>query len=271
MSLNPGKELKLIYYAGLSLEKADLSDLVALTREELKTREQESVTKEEEVYGEIENLISEWERQASETIRLRKTLEYLGVPAVRHTSNQWVKGDYDWYEMSNMVYKMTCRVSESTNWRSPQRPRPIYWELTWSLVFNTPQNPDYSGHGRQIAGQRQKRFDDKAALEKYLRGRIKAYAHLFTELSPPIPKEHCRRFCVNGLLLPGYAVDSPEVIAPDESAVEELLGFLNDGDLPGDSQETQIAQQPETSPEEIWSRHRKQRQETVQNKQAPTR
>ena len=33
MSLNPGKELKLICYAGLSLERADLSDLAALTCE----------------------------------------------------------------------------------------------------------------------------------------------------------------------------------------------------------------------------------------------
>lgn len=173
--------------------------------------------------------------------------------------------------MSNMVYKMTCRASETTNWRSSKRPRPICWELTWLLVFNTPQNPDYSGHGRQIAGQSQKRFDDKASMEKYLRGRIKAYAHLFTEISPPIPKEHSRRFCVNGLLLPGYTIDSPEALAPDEGAVEELLGYLSDGDLPGGSQDAQMVQRQETPPEEIWSRHRGKRQEIVQKKQAPTR
>ena len=43
MSLNPGKELKLICYAGLSLERADLSDLAALTCEELKIRDRKSV------------------------------------------------------------------------------------------------------------------------------------------------------------------------------------------------------------------------------------
>lgn len=271
MSLEPGKELKISYYMGVGLERLNLSGLVTLTPEELRTMEQSSVIKEKEIYGRIEGLISEWKKQAGETIRLRKAQEYLRVPAVRHTSNQWVKGDYDWYEMSNMVYKMTCRVSESTNWRSPQRPRPIYWELTWSLVFNTPQNPDYSGRGRQIAGQSQKRFDDKAALEKYLRGRIKAYAHLFIEISPPIPKEHLRRFCVNGLLLPGYTVDSPEALAPNESAVEELLGFLNDSDLPVDGPEEQPVQPESVPPEEIWSRHRRQRQETVQKKQASIR
>ena len=81
MSLNPGKELKLIYYAGLSLERADLSDLAALTCEELKTREQESVTKEEEVYGRIENLISEWERQDHPAEKDTGVFKSSGCPA----------------------------------------------------------------------------------------------------------------------------------------------------------------------------------------------
>lgn len=271
MSFSPGKELKLTCYAGVTLEKMNLSNLVALTCEELAEKERDSVAKEEGLYSEIESLINDWAKQAGETIRLRKALEYLRVPTASHTSNQWVKGMYDWYEMSNMVYKMTFRASEITNWRSSERPRPICWELTWSLVFNTPKNPDYSGHGRQIAGQSQKRFDDKASMEKYLRGRIKAHAHLFTEISPPIPKEHRQRFCVNGVLLPGYTVDGPEALAPDESTVEELLGFLSDGDLPGESQDAQTVQRQETPPEEIWSRHRGKRQETVQKKQAPAR
>ena len=33
-------------------------------------------------------------------------------------------------------------------------------------------------------------FKDKAEAEKYIQGRIKAYSHLFTEISPPIPKEY---------------------------------------------------------------------------------
>ena len=33
-------------------------------------------------------------------------------------------------------------------------------------------------------------FTDKAAMEKYLNGRIKAYDRLFTEISPPIPQEY---------------------------------------------------------------------------------
>ena len=46
-------------------------------------------------------------------------------------------------------------------------------------------------------------------MEKYLQGRINAYIHLFKEISPPIPAEHEKRFCVNGVLLPGYTVEAP--------------------------------------------------------------
>jgi hypothetical protein len=35
---------------------------------------------------------------------------------------------------------------------------------------------------------------------------IKAYSHLFTEISPPVPKEYADCFSVNGKLLPGYTL-----------------------------------------------------------------
>ena len=52
---------------------------------------------------------------------------------------------------------------------------------------------------------------------------VKAYAHLFTEISPPIPKGQEGRFSVNGILLPGYTVE-----ASLEERVEEMLSFLED-------------------------------------------
>ena len=42
-----------------------------------------------------------------------------------------------------------------------------------------------------------------------MQGRIKAYAHLFTEISPPIPKEQIAHFRINNRLLPGYH-ETPE-------------------------------------------------------------
>lgn len=51
-------------------------------------------------------------------------------------------------------------------------------------------------------------------MEKYLNGRIKAYQHLFTEVSPPIPPEYAEHFKVNGQLLPGYAIEGEERAQP---------------------------------------------------------
>ena len=97
--------------------------------------------------------------------------------------------------------------------------------LSWDIHYNTLQHPtpDYTGDGWKIAGQSDKRFATKEELERYLQGRIKAYAHLFTEVSPPIPKGEERRFSVNGILLPGYTVE-----ASLEERVEEMLSFLED-------------------------------------------
>ena len=48
---------------------------------------------------------------------------------------------------------------------------------------------------------------DKNAAIKYLDGRKKAYSHLFTEISPPIPKEYEKSFMVHEHLLPGYVTE----------------------------------------------------------------
>ena len=55
---------------------------------------------------------------------------------------------------------------------------------------------------------------------------IAAYAHLFQELSPPLPENHAHLFSVNGQLLPGYTVQ------PHQPSPQELLDFLEDGDAP---------------------------------------
>lgn len=66
------------------------------------------------------------------------------------------------------------------------------------------------GYGKRIAGQNQKRYTDKNAAMKYLEGRKKAYSHLFTEISPPVPEQYKDHFTVHGALLPGYTVEGQE-------------------------------------------------------------
>ena len=77
----------------------------------------------------------------------------------------------------------------------------------------------------KIAGQDRKVFTDKAAMEKYLNGRIKAYDRLFTEISPPIPQEYADYFKVNGMLMPDYTIEGEEPPQqPQAAAIPETTG-----------------------------------------------
>ncbi len=231
MSLKPGRELNIHRYLYYSEMQFDISELVKLSQEKLKEMEQDSIDKEKAIYAKLGEVENEWAQQARQTDRARKALQYLKTQPAPHTENVWKEGEYGWHEISNMVYKMTWRVYENTRYdKAAGKAVAVSWELSWYLVFNTPQNPDVSGAGRRIAGQERKRFTDKVAMEKYLQGRINAYAHLFTGISPPIPKGEKGRFSINGVLLPGYTVEVPER-TPKEAA-DELLALLSDEDMP---------------------------------------
>ena len=148
----------------------------------------------------ILNLIS----QPLEKIQAMRdnNVKNLQVPEVSHSSNKWVNDrdcyNYDCTSISNMVYKMTYRMYDYTSWRSEKTRR---WEVKWSIGTNSPV-----GHNNCIAEQ-ERSFKDKAEAEKYIQGRIKAYSHLFTEISPPIPKEYEKSFMVHEHLLPGYVTE----------------------------------------------------------------
>lgn len=270
--LDPGEKLEVFELAHFDYkDNAEMAEFVTLTSEELKRRETDSIAQEKALYSQLCEIIARWHQQASRTLNLRKAQKYLRVAPALHTSNQWKEREYNWNELSNMVYKMTYHIEERTDWRSHQKPRPTFWALTWDVYFNTPKDPDYSGSGRKIAGQRDKRFMVKADMEKYLNGRIKAYAHLFTEISPPIPKEHEKRFYVNGVLLPGYTVESPKLLAPDKEQVDDLLSLLSDEDIGGEALEPPPAQPERQTPEAVWSRNRQQRQRSGKTPRPPTR
>lgn len=245
--LDPGKELEVHCFVYYGTGKLDISDLVTLSLEDLDNEEQVSVEKEKKIYETICGKEKEWLEQAQQTVCLRRAKAYLRTPSTKHTSNQWAVDQYGLHERSNMVYKMTWRVYENTRWdREAERSVPVSYDLTWYLFFNTPQNPDHTGPGRQIAGQERKHFGDKATMEKYLQGRIAAHAHLFTEISPPIPKGEEGRFSVNGVLLPGYTVEVPEP-TPQEVA-DGLLDLLDDEDITVPKPLEEQASPPENLP-----------------------
>ena len=97
---------------------------------------------------------------------------------------------------------MNYYIYENTRYdKEAQKSIPYSWTLTWSVRTNSPSRTQ-----AKIAGQDRKVFTDKAAMEKYLNGRIKAYDRLFTEISPPIPQEYADHFKVS--LIPSSSASS---------------------------------------------------------------
>lgn len=143
----------------------------------------------------------DWEKQAALTQQFNRAIEYVQIPKAEHSYNKWVKAkdNYGYDSISNAVYKMSCRLQEGYSWRG----KPAKWEVRWHIYTNSP----HENYNEKVAGQ-ERSFADKASAEKYLQGRIKAYAHLFTEISPPIPDEYTRPFIVHGQLLPGYTTEA---------------------------------------------------------------
>lgn len=204
---------------------------------------EKSAAAEESLYAELQSVVGKWQEQAAVTLLLKKTVEYLKMPQVPHTSNVWQKtSDGRADEISNMVYKMRTYVYDDTKYdRALKKSVPVAWHVSWWVSLNI--SPRQSG--MTIAKQDKKRFTDKAAAEKYLEGRKAFYEHLFYKMSPPIPQEYARYFMVNGLLLPGYTVEGQELPAVEKSASEvlkelggvfapkqERSGFTLDGELP---------------------------------------
>ncbi len=227
--LKEGKEATVKHSISFCDERADLAPLVCLSVGDLSARIAASKKKEKAIFDKLCSAMSEWEEQAAETMLTEKALEYLRTPAVQHTSNQWKKTEYGHLEISNMVYKMTYHISEDTRYdHKLKKSVPYRWCVTWRVLFNAPHKRDYYRNDISIAGQDKKAYGDKTSAERYMQGRIDAYAHLFTELSPPIPEDQRGRFSVNGCLLPGYTVEQ------HKPTVAELLDYLDDEDIPAD-------------------------------------
>lgn len=96
-------------------------------------------------------------------------------------------------------------------------------------------------------------------MEKYLQGRIAAYADLFVEICPPIPAEHKSRFSINGQLMRGYTVKIKEPERPDQGQVDALLDCLDDADMP---------EVPTLVPKK---QHPQNEKHTIKKKHSPTR
>lgn len=210
--LDPAKKMRIERTIYFESDKADVSTLTALPLAELLQLRQESEAAEQSIYAKLQEQAYAWEQQAGNTRFIEKAIEYVKTPEVSHTSNEWKDEQYDRHVISNRVYKMQYHIYENTRYDPVKKESvPHSWHLSWSVRTN---NQDGYNQGK-IAGQDRKVFTDKAAMEKYLNGRIKAYSHLFTELSPPLPQEYAEYFKVNGQLLPGYTIEGEQ--QPEQS------------------------------------------------------
>ena len=229
-NLDPAESMRIERRMYFESEKADISTLTALPLEQLKKMREESAAAEQTIFESLQEHAAAWEEQAGKTLLFDKAIEYTRTPTVKHTSNQWEAEEYH-HAISNMVYQMNYHIYENTRYdRETKQSVPYSWSLTWSVRTNSPDGYRQA----RIAGQDRKVFADKAAMEKYLNGRIKAYSHLFIEISPPIPQEYAQQFKVNGQLLPGYTIEGEEPEQADHAAVEN-----NGGDFISQQQNTE--------------------------------
>jgi hypothetical protein len=234
-SLTPGEKLKIEHHVSLTRDQINLSELVPLPLVELEKRRADSTAYERVLYEQLIKAAGKWEEQAAITLLLDKAIEYDKTPAAAHSANSWRKDENGDHSVSNAVYKMRYRVYEQTRYdREKQASVPVSWLVDWSVYTNSPPKSSSRGYSNiKIAGQNRKRFTDKSAMEKYVKGRIAAYAGLFTEISPPIPQELEKYFTVNDLLLPGYRVAGNErtviAVADAERPKESVLARIAKG------------------------------------------
>ena len=228
-TLTTGETLKIVHTLWFSDYNA--SPFMALLTDkpaaELQEMLKDSEGAEKSIFDKLKAAVSEWEAQAAQTLLLEKVLEYVRTPEVSHTSNEWKQLENGAWEISNRVYQMRYQFTPV--------PQSKAVRVTWGIVYNTPQqpgNPRYAnswGESRYIARQDKKLYDNVEAAQRYIQGRFNLYAHLFTELSPPVPNDCKRMFMVNGHLLPGYTLAPPE--RTREDAINDLLDCLEDGDV----------------------------------------
>jgi antirestriction protein ArdC len=191
--------------------------------ESLKAMRNDSSEKEQEIFENLIEATRAWDQQAGQTLLLDKAIEHVQMPVAQHSENQWIDEDAGRHFISNAVYRMHYRIYEQRHWDKATQAQVLdAWYLTWDVFTNSPQ----TDRNRKIAGRDNVRYTDKDKMDRYIDGRKKAYAHLFTELSPPVPKEYAQAFQVNGLLLAGYTVEGEQV--RKEEHVTQDTGVFED-------------------------------------------
>ena len=207
-------------------EKADFKPFLGVPIKELEQRLKDSQDEEKKVFEAMKKAVEAWDEHGAQTLLLQKAIEYLKVPAVTHTSNEWKKQKDGSWEISNLVYKMTFSITRSG----------MEWKLVWEVSYMAPGlQVGYRGYERtpreRIDYEGSKKYKTMDGAQKYVQLKFDQYSDYFKELSPPVPSGAKDLFCVNGQLLQGYTLSRPKA-KEKEATVSDLLACLEEGDIP---------------------------------------
>ena len=226
--LDPGFRITIQHTLAFKDGEADISALLGCSLTELKSQRDDSVRSERTAFQNLRKAVHAWEEIGSNTLMLDTAIRYLEHPPIQHSSNHWIVDKYWHNEISNMVYKLTWRVTDHTVYdHNKQAVVTDEWYLTWSLRLNSVLENSYvevSGH--LLAGVDRMPFPDMEALTAYLDERIVECSDYFTEISPPVPRDFAAHFSVGGVLLPGYALEGETQLKIQASVIAEKPSVL---------------------------------------------
>lgn len=200
-------------------ERADFTPFLDVPIKELEQRLKASKAEERKIYDQLQEAAKAWDEHGAQTLLLQKAIEYLKVPEVQHTANEWKqKKDGSW-EISNLVYKMTFSIVKTGD----------EWKLSWELSYTAPGLSvgywEYTRSPRQrIEYEGSKKYKTLEGAQKYIQSRFDRYAEYFETLSPRIPKEAKPLFSVNGQLLQGYGI--MRQVKKEGITLEDLMAQL---------------------------------------------
>lgn len=182
-------------------ERADFTPFLDVPPKELEDQLKASKAEEQKIYDQLKEAVKAWDEHGARTLLLQRAIEYLKVPEVKHTSNEWKQQKDGSWEISNLVYKMTFNIVKSGG----------EWKLSWELSYTAPGLSvgywEYTRSPRQrIEYEGSKKYKTMEGAQRYIQSKFDQHAGCFETLSPRIPKEAKPLFCVNGQLLQGYAI-----------------------------------------------------------------
>ena len=201
-------------------ERADFTPFLNVPLKELEKQLKASKAEEQKIYDQLKEAAGAWDEHGAQTLLLEKAIEYLKVPEVKHTSNEWKQQEDGSWEISNLVYKMTFSIVKFGD----------EWKLAWELSYTAPGlsvgHWEYTRSPRQrIEYEGSKKYKTLEGAQKYIQSKFDQYADHFETISPRIPKEAKPLFSVNGQLLQGYAV--MRQVKKESITLEDLMAQLD--------------------------------------------